>query len=213
MAAFLRATDAFEYLFDNIMRNGEERNGTRALFNVGFYLLKPQDNTITTHWRKWRASYAKIEWDWYLSENRNVSELKKHASIWDKMHNGDNIVNSNYGWQWNRNSQLQNAIDILKRDRHSRRAYVTIYDGKEHADYEHDTPCTMYIGFLIQDNKLCMNVNMRSNDLVYGFCNDQFCFSRLQEMVANSLGLETGWYYHFTADMHIYERHYNLKPK
>ena len=58
-----------------------------------------------------------------------------------------------------------------------------------------------------------MSVNMRSNDLWFGFCNDQFCFSMLQDMVAKMLGLEVGWYYHFASNMHLYEEHLidNLK--
>ena len=58
-----------------------------------------------------------------------------------------------------------------------------------------------------------MTVVMRSNDLVYGFCNDQYCFSMLQEYVANELSIEVGTYTHIAHDLHIYERHYNMKEK
>ena len=54
-----------------------------------------------------------------------------------------------------------------------------------------------------------MSVNMRSNDLWFGFCNDQYCFSKLQEMVSNELKLEIGWYYHFTSNIHLYESYLN----
>ena len=58
-----------------------------------------------------------------------------------------------------------------------------------------------------------MTVTMRSNDLIYGFCNDQYCFSKLQELVANELNMEVGDYYHFAHNLHIYEKHYYLKEK
>ena len=45
---------------------------------------------------------------------------------------------------------------------------------------------------------------MRSNDLIFGFCNDQFCFSQLQKYVASKIGAEVGYYYHFAQDIHIY---------
>ena len=35
-----------------------------------------------------------------------------------------------------------------------------------------------------------MCVTMRSNDLWYGFCNDQYCFSKLQKMISNELNIE-----------------------
>ena len=56
----------------------------------------------------------------------------------------------------------------------------------------------------IVDGKLCMSVMMRSNDLWYGFCNDQYCFSELQKMIAKRLKLDTGRYYHLATNMHIY---------
>ena len=82
---------------------------------------------------------------------------------------------------------------------------------KEKDDYKYDTPCTMCVGFDIKNGKLDMTVIMRSNDLIYGFANDQYCFSRLQQMVADHLQLPVGTYTHFAHDLHIYERHYNMK--
>ena len=210
---YANANSAFAHLFDTIIRDGATRNGTKTLFNCGFYIMDPTNCAITVPWRKWKPDYAKREWEWYLSRDRSVAEIKKYAKIWDNMHNGDNIVNSNYGWQWNRNNQLEKCINQLRVNPNTRQAYVSIFDGKEKDEYEFDTPCTMYIGFVIVDNKLCMNVNMRSNDLIYGFCNDQYCFSQLQQSVAIALGLEVGWYYHFASDMHIYEKHWFMNNK
>lgn len=214
---FLNAQDAFEYVYNQIMKYGHRTKiGTKALYNIGFYIKQPLDNNIKTLWRKWNPKYAEREWQWYLSQNRSVEELKKHAPIWDKMHGGDNIVNSNYGWQWGRNNQLDKTIEQLKKDKNTRQAWISIFDGKEKDQYQYDTPCTLAVGFSVHpcaDNELNMTVLMRSNDLVYGFCNDQYCFSKLQELVATELGMEVGTYYHFAHDMHIYEKHFNLKQK
>lgn len=211
---FNDADDAFNYFYNRINARGEEvGNGTKSLYNVGFTILRPYLNSITVDFRKWNPTYAKREWDWYISQNRSVEELKKFAPIWDKMHNGNNIVNSNYGYQWNRNNQLYGCIGELKRDNNSRRATLTILDSKERYAHTYDTPCTFGIQFRIINNKLCMSVLMRSNDLWYGFCNDQYCFSLLQEMVAKELNLKIGWYYHFATDLHLYERHYKKKKR
>lgn len=210
-----KAQDAFEMLFKQIMMRGElTKHDTKALYNVGILITNPEDNEIKTSWRKWNKGYAEREWQWYLSGDRSVAEIKKYAKIWDKMHGGDNLVNSNYGWQWYRNCQLEHVINMLKATPHTRQAWVTIYDGKEHEDYTYDTPCTIGVGFRITaDNKLNMDVIMRSNDLVYGFCNDQYCFSNLQKMVADELGIKVGQYYHYATDMHIYSKHYNLDKR
>jgi thymidylate synthase len=42
----------------------------------------------------------------------------------------------------------------------------------------------MLVQFTIINNELCMSVYMRSNDIWYGFCNDQYQFSSLQKMIA-----------------------------
>lgn len=212
---FLNATEAFEYLYMDIMRSGVIINGTKAIFNAGFYIKNPKERIITTPWRKFSTKYAEREYEWYMSGNRSVAEIKKYAPIWDKMHSGDNIVNSNYGWQWSRNDQLKKCIEQLKKDKHTRRAWFTIFDGKEKDQYAFDTPCTLSVGFTINPitDALDMTVLMRSNDLVYGFCNDQYCWTKLQEQIANELNVEIGTYFHYANNLHIYERHYNLYEK
>lgn len=205
---FKNSQQAFEYFYYYINKNGEQLDNTKFLQNVGFYIDNPIDNFINTDFRKWKSSYAQYEWQWYLSKNRSVSEIKKYAKIWDKMHNGNNIVNSNYGYQWSRGNQLEFIINELTKNPNSRRAVISIYDGKEHEIHSNDTPCTLNIVFNITHGKLNMTVLMRSNDLWYGFCNDQYCFSMLQKLVCDRLGLEIGWYYHFANNFHIYERHF-----
>jgi thymidylate synthase len=210
---FDNAEKAFEYYYFLINHLGLKVGNTKMLHNVGFEISNPVDNDIKTPWRKFNNQYAEYEFNWYLSKNRSVENIKQKAKIWDTMHNGDNIVNSNYGWQWSRNNQLDYVISELERDNNSRRAVLTIYDGKEHDQYKYDTPCTLSIVFCIQDDKLCMTVTMRSNDLVFGFCNDQYCFSKLQQMVALRLKKEVGWYYHFAQNLHIYEKHFKLHER
>ena len=134
------------------------------------------------------------------------------------MHGGDCQVNSNYGWLWNRNKQLQKVIEKLEDNPDTRQAWLTLYDGKEMDDYEYDTPCTLNIGFkvIIYDEFekiLNMTVLMRSNDLIFGFCNDQYCFSQLQKYVASRIGATVGDYYHFAQDLHIYLPSTNVYPK
>jgi thymidylate synthase len=122
------------------------------------------------------------------------------------MANEEGYVNSNYGYQWERNDQLDNVIAMLKANPRTRQATVSIYDGKEisNGTYQYDTPCTYAIQFTILNNKLNMCVTMRSNDLWYGFCNDQYCFSMLQQLVADKLDIQVGTYYHFAHNLHLY---------
>jgi thymidylate synthase len=209
--SFKTAQEAFEELFDEIIVFGEDRAGTKTIYNVGILIENPSNNSINTNWRKWNKEYADYEWQWYLSGNKNAVEISKKARIWSNMMDENGDVNSNYGYQWQRNNQLDKAINLLKKDNQTRKASISLYDGKEIDQYSKDTVCTYAINFYIKNNKLCMQVMMRSNDLVYGFCNDQYCFSKLQEIVAGELNINLGEYFHYTCNMHIYEKHYNIK--
>ena len=205
---FNNATEAFDYLLDKIRLDGVDFNGTKALFNVGFYIEDPSQKIITNKERKFSEKYAESEWLWYLSGDRSVERLGaihgKIPPIWLRMADEDGNVNSNYGWQWKRNNQLYKVIAMLENNPNTRQATISIYDGKEIDSYSKDTPCTYAIQFTILDNRLCMSVLMRSNDLWYGFCNDQYQFATLQQWVAENLSIETGWYYHYAHNMHLY---------
>jgi thymidylate synthase len=205
---FNNATEAFDYLLDKIRLDGIDFNGTKALFNVGFYMEDPSQKIIKNKERKFSEKYAESEWLWYLSGDRSVERLGaihgKIPPIWLRMADEDGNVNSNYGWQWKRNNQLYKVIAMLENNPNTRQATISIYDGKEIDSYSKDTPCTYAVQFTILDNKLCMSVLMRSNDLWYGFCNDQYQFATLQQWVAENLSIETGWYYHYAHNMHLY---------
>tara|TARA_R100000306_G_C4354439_1_gene131896 strand:+ start:436 stop:1077 length:642 start_codon:yes stop_codon:yes gene_type:complete len=205
---FHNANIAYEYFHDKIIREGVEFADTKALFNVGFYLLNPTKNTIKNKERNWKQDYAEAEWQWYLSGDRNIKKLGKIygkiPEIWKRMADGVGNVNSNYGWQWERNGQIAEVVNILKNYRKTRQATISIYDGKEIDKYTYDTPCTYAVQFTILDDKLNMCVVMRSNDLWFGFCNDQYCFSKLQELVATRLCMPIGTYYHFAHNLHLY---------
>ena len=205
---FYNANEAFEYFYKYISKYGTDFRDTKALFNIGFAIHRPMLNAIVTKERKWSKEYAEAEWQWYLSGDRNISKIEyiygKIPEIWKRMADGDGNVNSNYGYQWQRNKQLDKVISLLKREKYTRQATISIYDGKEIDKYTYDTPCTYAVQFTIVDNRLNMCVTMRSNDLWYGFCNDQYQFSRLQELVAKEINMDIGTYYHFAHNLHIY---------
>ena len=206
---FKNADKAFRYYKNYIKDYGEQFDDTQALFNVGFYIENPMDNLISCADRNWKWEYAEAEWQWYLSGDRNINKLGelygKVPEIWKRMADSNGDVNSNYGWQWRRNNQLDKIIELLKSQPRTRQAAISIYDAKEYDKYWHDTPCTYAVQFTIQAQHLNMCVTMRSNDLWYGFCNDQYCFSKLQELVATETGLLIGNYYHFAHNLHLYD--------
>ena len=207
---FKNAREAFIYFYNEINSNGVAFGDTKALFNVGFTLENPSQKNINVlnPDRKFNLEYAEAEWQWYLSGDPSIDKLGEINGsippIWEKMADFDRKVRSNYGWQWEREHQLDKVIQMLKVYPDTRQAVLSIYDGKEINTYRNDTPCTYAVQFTILNDKLEMSVLMRSNDLWFGFCNDQYCFASLQELVAERLSMELGTYYHFAHNLHLY---------
>ena len=213
MRIFKNAQEAFEFYYTYISERGTWFAGTRAIFNEGFTLTNPLQTSIDTSFRNWNPKYAEREWAWYCSEDPNAEEIAKKAPIWYNHMDADGNVRSNYGWQLSRNHQLDKVVQMLQENEETRQAVVSIYDGKEIDTYRNDTPCTYAINFTIIDDKLNMAVLMRSNDLWFGFCNDQYCFAGFQKMVADRVGIDVGTYYHHATNFHIYDNKLGMYPK
>ena len=205
---FKNASEAFDFYYGTIPYEGVNFAGTKAMFNQGFTIEKPWERMIDNEKRAFNMEYAEAEWQWYLSGDPNVDKLGeiygKVPQIWERMADADGEVNSNYGWQWERDHQLDKVVAQLKNNTDTRQAAISIYDGKEISKYKYDTPCTYAVQFTVVKGKLNMCVVMRSNDLWYGFCNDQYCFSMLQNLVCTRTGIDMGTYYHFAHNLHIY---------
>lgn len=218
---FKNATSAFEWLFSYIVAMGQEKNDTKFIRNVSIELQDPTNNLIYTPWRNWKLSYAEAEWQWYGSGSRNAADIAKRAPLWNKMMDDEGRVWSNYGWWWRQRdsagkTQLDNMIDLLKEDDTTRRAILTHYAPPGYPDqYKQDTPCNLILNFWIEDGYINLTVFARSIDLVYGFCNDQYQFSKLMLYVRDSLpeGYAIGTMTYMITDLHVYKKDWNMKTK
>lgn len=202
----------------DINDNGSETNcrGRIQRENIfrSFCILNPTDLAIQNPARAFNPAYAFTEWFWYLSRDPHVKNIGKFAKIWLDIADSTGRVESNYG-TYLLDNQWQFVKDELQRDPYSRRCTIVIHQPMHKYMNVQDMPCTQYLQFFIRDNKLHMGVNMRSNDLIFGFCNDVFTFSLFQQLMLNELrplipDLSLGHYYHYTGSMHVYKRHFEM---
>lgn len=208
------AGDAFENIFKKIIQNGSDRpDGTRAIYNKSFTVLDVTKYKSFPEWRNFNLEYAELEWKWYKSGDRNPEMVVKKAKLWKQMVDEHGLVNSNYGAWWMRNNQLDFAIELLRKDKGSRRSIVVHYSPDEIHSYGKDTPCNLVMNFFVEQDTLYLTVFARSIDLVYGFCNDQFIFSRLMIEVAQHLDLELGAFHYFITNLHVYDKHIEMRNK
>ena len=204
-------TSAFENIFHYIIDKGEDFANTKAIFNQSFTIEDPTQKVITTPIRKFNQDYAEYEWCWYMNGNRDAKEIGERAKIWNQMMiPGTTEVNSNYGYFWKYNDQLNRVINDLKLNKETRRAIIVHYILHEIDRYKYDTPCNDVLNFYIKDDKLHMTVFARSIDLVFGFCNDQYTFAKLMEFVSQKTGYPVGQMHWFITNLHVYPRHYEM---
>lgn len=105
-------------------------------------------------------------------------------------------------------TQLPMVVERLKRDKDTRQAVLNIWDPLHDMFEERsrDYPCTIFLQFLIRNDKLECHGHMRSNDVWWGLSYDAFQFSQLQCTIANYLQMPAGPYYHHAVSLHMYER-------
>ena len=164
--------------------------------------------------RKFNVRYALLEFMWYLSQDQNVRNIGKAASIWKDIASVDGVVHSNYGVclhnGWNR------VVNELVRFPESRRAVIAL--NQPDIDYGmKDVPCTMFVQFFVRDDKLHLIWNMRSSDFAFGFCNDVAVGMLFLQMMRNELMERTdipwiglGSFTYNATSLHCYEPHWHL---
>lgn len=218
----------------NVLFHGQEVNvrglQCKEIVANKFAIFDPRDRLLSIPSRdKKMHKYIFGELLWYLSGCDKVEFISKYSKFWkplsdDGVHNnsaygkyifgslpvkgcGVNYVTDPNADYYSCSSQWEWVKSKLKEDPSTRQAVIHIkpiqmYDTKDYV-------CTMYLQFLIRNDKLDLIVNMRSNDLMFGTTYDVFMFTFLQELMAKELGIPVGIYYHFTGSMHIYDRDYD----
>ena len=154
-------------------------------------------------------SYMIGELLWYLQGREDVNFISKFSEYWRIISDDNCTSNSAYGnivherYQYD---QLESVLNILKKDRNSRRALINFNVPNPNRRITKDEICTIVVQFLVRDNKVNCHVYMRSCDLYTGFPYDYIYFTCLQHIVAEELSLEVGSYYHTCTSLHFYDK-------
>ena len=172
--------------------------------------------------------YAKREIEWYESQSLYVKDIPGDVpKIWKMCADKDGKINSNYGWciLSNENgSQYEHCLNRLLDDHHTREACMIYTRPSMQTDCNkngmHDFMCTYSTQvFLNPINEfgydLDYTVFMRSNDAVYGFCNDAIWAKHVRDKLVtdlNNRGLTVfpGKIIWNAGSLHVYERHFKF---
>lgn len=187
-------------------RDGDIHN---EIINAVTVIEDPTRSIVTSSIRNMPMRYAIGEMLWYMSGNRNLSEIQKYTKNWDRMSDDGETVNSNYGncikYKFGFD-QWEHVKNMLIKTPETRQAVIHIKEANNRPSK--DVNCTVCLQFLIRDNKLYLTTYMRSNDLWMGFPYDVFQFMNMQVLMSMELGIELGTYTHIAGSLHLYERDY-----
>lgn len=143
---------------------------------------------------------------WYLSGSNATQQIAYYLSHYREQ-DEDGQVRAGYGprlFDPPGFSQIETVIDLLRRNPHSRRAVVPIFESDDLLGQHKEVPCTCLLQFLVRSEHLYLIAYMRSNDIFLGLPHDIFAFTMLQELVARSLNVPLGQYTHMTGSLHLY---------
>ena len=102
--------------------------------------------------------------------------------------------------------QIQNALDLLKKDPESRRNLVSAWNVSE-LDKMALMPCHLLFQLYVADGTLSMQVYQRSADMFLGVPFNIASYALLTHMFAQQAGLEVGELIWTGGDCHIYNDH------
>lgn len=196
-----------------------DRNGGKTIEMIGASFLADEDAIFGTV----NEDYVKAEIDWYNRCSTNVNDIgEKVPAAWKATANKYGEINSNYGhliWSNKYHCQYKKVLNELVNRPDSRRA-VMIYNRPSiwveyNEDGKNDFICTNSVAYYIRDNKLHTVVQMRSNDVIFGYKND-FAWAKyvrnelLEDLNTYDNEYEAGYIHWQVQNLHVYNRHFEL---
>ena len=153
-----------------------DKTGQKTIVWIGASFIADEPSIFGTP----SQSYIEKELRWYKSQITNVNAIgDKVPEAWKYAANDYGEINSNYGqiiFSDKYYNQYGRVLDELLANPDGRRATMIYNSPSIWEEYNEngksDFICTNAVTYYIRDDKLHCVVQMRSNDVVYGYKND-----------------------------------------
>lgn len=151
---------------------------------------------------------------WVLAGRNDVRWLELYLPRASSFSDDGKVWRAGYGprlRRWNSGiDQLKSTRDLIARERSTRRAAMSLFDPATDFTQSKDIPCNNWLHWLVRDDKLHLNVALRSNDIMWGFSGvNCFEWSVLHELMARWCDVEVGEALYLASSFHLYERHFS----
>jgi len=215
----LKVNDIRNFFVDELKneRFTIDKTGQKTIEMIGASFIADEESIFGTP----NQEYIQNEIDWYLSGSTNINDIygddRSPPAAWQYAANKYGEINSNYGFlvfddRFFR--QYDNVVNELTENPDSRRACMVYNRPSIWVEYrengKNDFICTNAVTYYIRDGKLQSVVQMRSNDVVFGYKNDYAWQQYVLTTLAKDLGIEPGFITWQVQNLHVYERHFHL---
>jgi|TARA_B110000908_G_C10214013_1_gene431786 thymidylate synthase len=204
----IRETFVQKFLHDEFVT---DKTGVKTIEIVGASFLADKVAIFGTP----DQNYIDREIQWYESQSCNVNDLAPTPKIWQEISDKNGMIHSNYGYlifSAENKHQYKRCREHLSLNPNTRRAVMIYTRPTMHTEYNlngmSDFICTNAVQYLIRDNTLHAIVQMRSNDVVFGYRNDSAWQEYVLNKLANDLGIPPGGITWQVGSLHVYERHF-----
>jgi hypothetical protein len=199
----------------------DSRNGPVKVFETPVTTIyeRPMERVVFYPERDANPFFHFMEGLWMISGRRDVEWISRFNSSIVQFSDDGKTFHGAYGYRWRKHfglDQLDLIADLLRTNPDDRRIVLQMWDPLVDLGHEgKDFPCNTAIKFRINDGRLDMTVENRSNDMIWGaYGANAVHFSMLQEFMAAWIGVNVGHYWQISTNFHAYtatmEKHASL---
>ena len=212
----LKVEDIRNHFIDELMDSNfvTDKTGVKTIEMIGA-TFEADEPTI---FGDVNDDYIQRELEWYESMSLYVDDIPGITpAIWKQVADRAGKINSNYGWAiYHKDNGLQyvRVFNELLHLPNSRRAVMIYTRPTMWEDYKRDGMsdfmCTNTVQYMIRNEQLVAIVQMRSNDVIFGYRNDYAWQKHVADTLTADLGLtkEPKIIWH-VGSLHVYERHFD----
>lgn len=177
------------------------------------------------------TEYINREIEWYLAGSTNINDIygpeREPPAAWKYAANAHGEINSNYGHLITAEkyyNQFDNVVSELLQNPDTRRACMVYNRPSIWAEYNEngksDFICTNAVTYYVRNGELQAVVQMRSNDVVFGYKNDYAWQRYVMKIICERMNgspdrmfeedIQPGFLTWQVQNLHVYERHFDL---
>jgi len=233
----MKVSDIRNYFIDELKNENFtiDKTGQKTIEMIGASFLADEPSIFGTP----NQEYVDKEILWYITQSNNINDIygddREPPQAWKYSANKYGEINSNYGkliYSDKYYQQYGMAVDELVQNPDSRRASMIYQRPSIWMEYDengkNDFICTNAVTYYIRNGKLDAVVQMRSNDVVFGYKNDYAWQLHVLKMMSEDINasrksgrdigicdldaedISIGTITWQVQNLHVYERHFDL---